>query len=356
MAPLSVSAAGCDTGCLPPITVSIVSSTPQALASFVRSLAGNGCGLRHGPWAHTAVQIYHRDGKFVAWRSHETTETDTAGHSWDVVRRVTFVHDPNQLLPSDAVVALPLASSAKTCAVLWPSSTTEGARLDVASLVAFLAALPSRAIGMALQMYVMQSHDPNRPGAAVENLKGGVAVSLITHGVLRIGDDVELRPGRFVRDHATGRVSCMPLRTRITGLQVSGSPVDSAGPGNLVTVNTTLDATLTRSHRLTGQRMGYVGTLPSIFTEVEVMLAPKTHGRRNRHLAKADAVRVAVGTMVASATVVWAHSDAVALALNTPLCIAPGDPVVMSLRRRNQWQVVGDGVFSRGVKADVADL
>ena len=38
----------------------------------------------------------------------------------------------------------------------------------------------------------------NRPGEEIENLRGGVAGGSILSGVLRVGDEVEIRPGIVV--------------------------------------------------------------------------------------------------------------------------------------------------------------
>lgn len=46
-------------------------------------------------------------------------------------------------------------------------------------------------------MIVIRSFDINKPGCEIEDLKGGVAGGSIIKGVLKIGDDVEIRPGRI---------------------------------------------------------------------------------------------------------------------------------------------------------------
>lgn len=44
----------------------------------------------------------------------------------------------------------------------------------------------------------------NKPGEDAENLKGGVAGGTILKGVLKIGDEVEVRPGIVRKDYKTG--------------------------------------------------------------------------------------------------------------------------------------------------------
>ena len=57
-------------------------------------------------------------------------------------------------------------------------------------------------------MVVVRSFDVNKPGDDIKGLKGGVAGGSIVRGLLRLGDDVEIRPGVVVRD-ATGTCVCM---------------------------------------------------------------------------------------------------------------------------------------------------
>ena len=57
----------------------------------------------------------------------------------------------------------------------------------------------------------------NKPGSEVEELKGGVAGGSILQGVLRLGQEVEVRPGIITKD-AEGRVRCVPIYSRVVGL------------------------------------------------------------------------------------------------------------------------------------------
>jgi len=49
-------------------------------------------------------------------------------------------------------------------------------------------------------MIIIRSFDVNKPGEEVENLKGGVVGGSILEGVLRVGDEIEIRPGLSSKD------------------------------------------------------------------------------------------------------------------------------------------------------------
>merc|ERR1712086_392605 len=49
-------------------------------------------------------------------------------------------------------------------------------------------------------MIIIRSFDVNKPGEEIENLKGGVAGGSILKGVLRVGEEIEIRPGVVSKD------------------------------------------------------------------------------------------------------------------------------------------------------------
>eukprot|EP01111_Echinosteliopsis_oligospora_P007110 TRINITY_DN2173_c0_g1_i2.p1 TRINITY_DN2173_c0_g1~~TRINITY_DN2173_c0_g1_i2.p1 ORF type:complete len:441 (+),score=123.32 TRINITY_DN2173_c0_g1_i2:84-1406(+) len=129
--------------------------------------------------------------------------------------------------------------------------------------------IPVRDFTSSPRLIVIRSFDVNKPGADVDDLKGGVAGGSIICGVLRVGDEVEVRPGIVTKD-AEGNVKCTPIFSRIISLFAEENDLKYAVPGGLIGVGTKIDPTLCRADRLVGQVLGEVGKLPDIFTELEV--------------------------------------------------------------------------------------
>ena len=125
------------------------------------------------------------------------------------------------------------------------------------------------------RLIVIRSFDVNKPGAEVDELKGGVAGGSILTGVLRIGQEVEIRPGIVTKDSA-GRNKCQPIFSRIMSLHAENNLLSFAVPGGLIGVGTRIDPTLCRADRLVGQVLGAVGKLPKIYTG-KVLLANIVH-------------------------------------------------------------------------------
>jgi translation initiation factor 2 gamma subunit (eIF-2gamma) len=62
-----------------------------------------------------------------------------------------------------------------------------------------------------------RSFDVNKPGSEVDDLKGGVAGGSILKGVLKVGHEIEVRPGLVSKD-SDGKLTCKPIKSRIVSL------------------------------------------------------------------------------------------------------------------------------------------
>ena len=112
-------------------------------------------------------------------------------------------------------------------------------------------------------MIVIRSFDVNKPGQEAEELRGGVAGGSILQGVVKRGQEIEIRPGIISRA-ANGSVKCVPLMSRIVSLFAEQNDLQFAVPGGLIGVGTLIDPTLTRADRLVGQVLGSVGHMPEV--------------------------------------------------------------------------------------------
>jgi translation initiation factor 2 subunit 3 len=66
-------------------------------------------------------------------------------------------------------------------------------------------------------MTIIRSFDVNRPGESFENIKGGVVGGTIQKGVLKVGMEIEIKPGILTKDER-GTVKYRPIKSRITSL------------------------------------------------------------------------------------------------------------------------------------------
>lgn len=210
--------------------------------------------------------------------------------------------------------------------------------------------VPVRDLSLSPHMIIIRSFDVNKPGAEIDDLKGGVAGGSILHGVLKLGDEIEIRPGIVSRDNS-GALKCTPLFSRVISLNSEGNDLKYAVPGGLIGVGTQIDPTLCRADRLVGFVLGLKGKLPDIYSEIEInfyllrrLLGVKTaDGKQAKvaKLAKNEVIMVNIGSTSTGAKVAAIKNDAAKLILTSPVCTDVGEKVALSRRIDKHWRLIG---------------
>jgi len=218
--------------------------------------------------------------------------------------------------------------------------------------------VPPRDFSMDPQMIVIRSFDVNKPGAEIEELKGGVAGGSILHGVIKVGDEIEIRPGIVSKDEK-GVVKCIPIFSRIVTLNSENNELKYAVPGGLIGVGTRIDPTLCRADRLVGFVLGLKGHLPDIYIEIEVnyyllrrLLGVKTADGKQAKVAKLtknEVLMVNIGSTATGAKVMAVKQDAAKLVLTNPACTNIGEKVALSRRIEKHWRLIGWATIQAGV-------
>mmetsp|Transcript_58548 Transcript_58548/g.126703 ORF Transcript_58548/g.126703 Transcript_58548/m.126703 type:complete len:461 (+) Transcript_58548:63-1445(+) len=213
-------------------------------------------------------------------------------------------------------------------------------------------------------MIIIRSFDVNRPGEEVQDLKGGVVGGSILKGVLRVGDEIEIRPG--IINHDGDTPTCKPIRSRIISLAAEQNALQFAVPGGLIGVGTKIDPTLTRGDRRVGQILGHPKKLPSIYIEIEVkynllrrLLGVKTENDSKAgkvaKLKKGEMLMVNIGSTAAGGRIVGIkENDMAKVYLTTPVCTQEGDKVALSRKIDKNWRLIGYGHITKGVTIKLA--
>ncbi|CAO1635189.1 unnamed protein product [Jaminaea pallidilutea] len=217
--------------------------------------------------------------------------------------------------------------------------------------------VPPRDFTASPRMIVIRSFDVNKPGSEVEELKGGVAGGSILSGVLRLGMEVEIRPGIVTKDNE-GKIHCKPIFSRIASLYTEQNDLQFAVPGGLIGVGTKVDPTLCRADRLVGQVLGAVGQLPKIYTELEInyfllrrLLGVKSDGGKQtkvQKLAKNEVLMVNIGSTSTGGRVMSVKADLAKIFLTSPACTEVGEKIALSRRIDKHWRLVGWGTVRAG--------
>ncbi|KAE9419254.1 hypothetical protein Angca_004830, partial [Angiostrongylus cantonensis] len=219
--------------------------------------------------------------------------------------------------------------------------------------------VPSRDFTSPARLIVIRSFDVNKPGSEVDSLKGGVAGGSILRGILRVGQEIEVRPG-IVSKSSDGKVQCRPIFSKVVSLFAEQNHLEYAVPGGLIGVGTKIDPTLCRGDRLVGHILGAVGTLPDIFTEIEInffllrrLLGVRTEANKKaakvQKLTKGEVLMVNIGSLSTGCRVIAVKGEAAKIALTDPICTEIGEKIALSRRIEKHWRLIGWGTIRRGV-------
>mmetsp|Transcript_21621 Transcript_21621/g.47062 ORF Transcript_21621/g.47062 Transcript_21621/m.47062 type:complete len:469 (-) Transcript_21621:193-1599(-) len=254
-----------------------------------------------------------------------------------------------------------VAGTAADSAPIIPISAVLKYNLDVVcEYLCTQVPIPPRDFTSNPTMIIIRSFDVNRPGEEVDKLKGGVAGGSILRGVLKVGDDIEIRPGIVKRDAQNNIASCKPIRSKIISLAAETNNLQFAVPGGLIGVGTKIDPTLTRADGLVGMVLGHPNKLPNIYVEIEVkyyllrrLLGVKldgdTKGEKVSKLKKGEILMVNIGSTAAGGEILGIKdNDSAKIALTSPVCTQEGDKVALSRRIEKHWRLIGWGQILKG--------
>ena len=221
--------------------------------------------------------------------------------------------------------------------------------------------VPMRNFEAKPQLIVIRSFDVNKPGSEIEELQGGVAGGSILTGILKLGDEIEIRPGIVSKDEQ-GKIQCRPIYSRVISLFAENNSLKFAVPGGLIGVGTRIDPTLCRADRLVGFVLGIKGSLPKIYTELEVnyfllrrLLGVKTADGKQAKVAKLsknEVLMVNIGSTATGAKVIAVKADAAKLQLTSPACTNVGEKVALSRRIEKHWRLIGWATILEGTTLD----
>lgn len=198
------------------------------------------------------------------------------------------------------------------------------------------------------KMVVIRSFDVNRPGTKVGELAGGVIGGSLVTGVLRINDEIEIRPGLVTKKN--NRFVCRPFISRIVSLKAESTDLEEAYPGGLIGVGTTMDPSFCKADRLVGQVMGRLGTLPSIFSEIEVeyRLFQKTTVQDKSRLRESEQILLNIGSTTTGGVIKSICEESVTFDLVKPACCEVGERIAISRKISNHWRLIGYGEIKGG--------
>ena len=226
--------------------------------------------------------------------------------------------------------------------------------------------LPPRDLTSSPRMIVIRSFDVNKPGCDIESLSGGVAGGSILRGIMRVGDEVEIRPGLISKIASSGQLQCKPLKSRVVSLYAEDNKLLYAIPGGLIGAGLNIDPQLSKNDRLVGNIIGKSGNLPDVYEELEIKnyLLRRLVGvntERNpgndkvTRIVRGEVLLVNVGSTSCGAKVISTNAKLgqITIVLLKPVCTGLNEKVALSRKIGKNWRLIGWGEIINGKKLEI---
>ncbi len=201
---------------------------------------------------------------------------------------------------------------------------------------------PARNLDAPPRLYIARSFDVNKPGTSIKGLVGGVVGGSLIQGRIKVGDELEIRPGIKIVDK--GKESFKPIIFKVNSLGTGKEKLEEAIPGGLIAIGTKLDPALTKSDGLVGNLIGKPGTLPEVTSSIEIDFHKMERADMDMTPIKPDEPLVlSVGTSTSIAFIEKMKKSRLSLKLKRPLCVGPGAKLAVSRRIGQRWRLAGHG-------------
>ncbi len=206
---------------------------------------------------------------------------------------------------------------------------------------------PKRDLSKDPIMLVARSFDVNRPGTRISKLVGGVLGGALKQGKLKVGDEIEIRPG--LKKEKEGKLAYEPIKTKIVSLKTGGNTTETVTPGGSVGVLTSLDPAMVKSDRLAGNLVGLVGKLPEIWYEfkLETHLLKRVVGVKDELVVEPVKEREFLMLNVNSSATIGIvdkiSKNKFHIILRIPVCCSKDDRITISRKLGDRWRLIGWG-------------
>ena len=228
-----------------------------------------------------------------------------------------------------------------------PISAQQGVNIDKILEALCNLKIPEKEIDVDPIFLVARSFDINKPGLEIKNLKGGVLGGILKKGKLKVGDEIEIKPGLSFKkgnqnEHKT-------LKTKILSLHKGSESVKEVFPGVSISIETNLDPSLTKTDSLTGCVISTEGVLPDITyrAKIKVEMFKEILGeegyKKIEDIKPKEMLMLSVNTTISVGIVEKISKDIVELSLTIPIVGLKGDNVGIARNIDSHWRLIGFG-------------
>ncbi|MEK6936707.1 MAG: translation initiation factor IF-2 subunit gamma [Nanoarchaeota archaeon] len=194
-------------------------------------------------------------------------------------------------------------------------------------------------------MFIVRSFDINKPGSKIESLKGGVLGGGLKKGILKLNDEIEIKPGLKIEKE--GKLTYKPISAKIISLKSGGDEVKEIKPGGSVGILTMLDPSIVKADQLSGNVLGLKGKLPDVWNSftLKPFLLKRVVGTKEElnvdPLRKLEPLMLNINSSVTVGIIDDLKKGLAHVNLKLSVCCSKTDRVTISRRFGDRWRLIG---------------
>ncbi|MEM0379427.1 MAG: translation initiation factor IF-2 subunit gamma [Nanopusillaceae archaeon] len=182
---------------------------------------------------------------------------------------------------------------------------------------------------------ITRSFDVNKPGTLIKDLKGGVLGGSLIKGKIKLGDEIEIKPGLFIDG------KWKPIRTKVKNLMQGDYNVEEIIPGGTSSIETYLDPFLTKDDTLAGQIATYT---EKAYNMVEKITLKYEKIRDTQKDLKIDEeIFVVSYNMSSIGKIIEKKENEITIILKRPILADPENKIAILAKINNRWSLYGIG-------------
>jgi len=196
---------------------------------------------------------------------------------------------------------------------------------------------------------VARSFDINKPGTKISELRGGVLGGILKKGKLKVGDEIEIKPG--LSSKKAHKEIYQTLKTKIISLHKGNKSIKEVTHGASISIETSLDPFLTKTDSLTGCLVSTKDNLPEITYNIKLKsnlfgeVSGTSEHQKIEPIKTKEMLMLSVNTTITVGRVeqVDKKGEEIELSLNIPIVALKGDNVGIARNINAHWRLIGWG-------------
>lgn len=194
---------------------------------------------------------------------------------------------------------------------------------------------------------IARSFDINKPGTEIEKLHGGILGGALKSGTLKIGDEIEIKPGH--QEKKANQTIYKTIKTKITSMHKGEYPIKTATPGGSLAIETSLDPILSKADSLSGSIASTPNTLPDITSTINIKynLFEKILGTEKHEpiseLKTPEMLMLSLNTTTTVGTInkIDKKNNQAEISLKIPVVPLKGESIGLARNINSHWRLIG---------------